>query len=172
VARFKEMDTDGGGSISFKEFRNSMEDSGLYKEALGMFIALDKDLSGEITFEELLTNLYPHANAADLAQMREWAAGPKEEKRAKVVLTKAQIDEMDAVFALYDTDHSGTISVTELCAAMVSSGVFTDEDVKRSFASADIDHDGELSVAEFRDYFSDTYFVPTDYKLYDWTLKL
>ena len=172
VQRYREMDADNSGSISFKEFRDSMQDSGLYKEALGMFIALDKDLSGEVTFEELLANLYPHANETDLAKMREWAAGPKEEKRAKVVLTKAQIEEMDAVFKLYDTDHSGTISVSELCAAMVSSGVFSQEDVKNSFASADIDHDGELSVAEFRDYFSDTYFVPTDYKLYDWTLKL
>ena len=41
-----------------------------------------------------------------------------------------------------------------------------------AFEKFDIDHDGELSVDEFRDYFSDTYFVPTDYKLYDWTLKL
>ena len=170
--RFCEMDKDNSGSISFKEFRGGMEESGLYKEALGMFIALDKDLSGEVTFEELLLNLYPHANQTDLARMREWVAGPKEEKAAKVVLTKQQIDEMDAVFRLYDTDHSGTISVSELSEAMVATGVFSQDDIRKSFGAADIDHDGELSMEEFRDYFSDTYFVPTDYKLYDWSLKL
>ena len=52
-----------------------------------MFMALDKDQSGTISFFELLKLLYPLANAQDMATFKDWCYPDKPIEKIHYVLS-------------------------------------------------------------------------------------
>ena len=78
-------------------------------------LALDKDGSGTITFMELLMEMYPFTPRPRLKAMLETVLPPTVEPVARPRdLSQEQLDEIEAVFYLYDTDGSGAIEKEEL----------------------------------------------------------
>ena len=63
---------------------------------------------------------------------------------------ESQIEEFRGVFAMYDVDGGGTISVTEITKMMKSLGQNpTEEEVKKMVEEADEDQSGEIDFKEF-----------------------
>ena len=130
-----------------------------------MFASLDGDKSGTVTFQEVLSILYPLAKKSDLEKMLAYTRAKPKKKDVvkKFTLTKEQEDEMGELFEMYDTDKSGSLSVRELTAAMTATGTFTREEVERIFEAADDDQSNEMDLAEFKAAFREA-FYDTDYQ--------
>lgn len=87
-----------------------------------MFAALDKDKNGEATFRELLLLMYPRASQAELETMCSWVEAAVEAPQARQLSAEQEI-EVRRIFAMYDTDRSGGLSVPELVKALRSTGL-------------------------------------------------
>jgi len=72
-------------------------------------------------------------------------------------LSEEQVEELRAIFGLYDVDRSGTISPSELIAALVNTG-YEEEEVKTMIAQYDSDGNGEINEEEFIDLMKTNYF--------------
>lgn len=83
---------------------------------------------------------------ADLPKFSAWAAG-RESSLETATLTKHVRQMVDAVFAVYDTDHSGNISMEEF-EAISSNFPFIE-----CFSVLDQDNDGLISYEELLSYF-------------------
>jgi len=116
--------------------------------AESLFAALDRNHDGRATFRELLTLMFPRATLPELETMCRWVA-PKPRAAAARSLSAEQEAEVRSIFRMYDRDHSGDLSVSELLAALGSTGL-TQEEVEQLHASADADGDGAVDFAEFR----------------------
>lgn len=82
--------------------------------------------------------------------MLEWVAPPPPPPPPpKRELSAAQLEEIRAIFALYDKDGSGGLTVKELKAAM--KGTFLEEEeIEAMYSQADADENKLLDLAEFR----------------------
>lgn len=82
--------------------------------------------------------------------MLEWVAPPPPPPPPpKRELSAAQLEEIRAIFALYDKDGSGTLTVKELKVAL--KGTFLEEEeIDAMFVQADVDENKLLDLAEFR----------------------
>lgn len=73
-------------------------------------------------------------------------------RRKRYGLTAAALRELRAAFARYDSDRSGSISRSELTAALGAAGVAADPHaVASAFSQADANADGQITFAEFCD---------------------
>jgi hypothetical protein len=99
-------------------------------------IAVDKDGDGDITFLELAKVMYPKTPVARLETLcksvsddaghvltRQLEPQKKEEAPKKKELTQSQLDEIRAIFTLYDKDGSGEIEIEELVEALGATGL-------------------------------------------------
>jgi len=94
--------------------------------------------------------LYPFANATDFAAMVEWVAPPlPPAPPPKRELSASQLEEIRAIFALYDKDGSGGLTVKELKQAMKDTFLEAEE-VEEMYRKADVDDNKLLDLAEFR----------------------
>jgi len=175
---FGEYDEDGGGSITISEFKQHFkkrnEDQARYdgksknfaqrraaRAGLDlasmvepMFLAIDKDQSGTITFLELLKLLYPLANAQDLATFKSWCYPDKPAAKIVFVLSAEQHGELKEMFRIIDKDRSGELTVEELMTMFSASSITGDTGVNEAelkvfFAEADYDHSSSINLAEF-----------------------
>jgi len=175
---FGEYDEDGGGSITISEFKQHFkkrnEDKARYdgksknfaqrraaRAGLDlatmvepMFMALDKDQSGTITFFELLKLLYPLANAQDLATFKSWCYPDKPVEKIHYVLSTEQSGELREMFRIIDKDRSGELTVEELMTMFQGSSITGDTGVNEAelkvfFAEADYDNNSSINLAEF-----------------------
>jgi len=175
---FAEYDQDGGGEISVVEFKTHFkkrtDDSsrydgksknfaerraaraGLDLAALvePMFMALDKDQSGSVTFFELIKLLYPLANERDIATFKEWCYPDKPIKKINYVLGAEQKQELKDMFRIIDKDRSGEITVEELKAMFQGSAITGEtgvdgDELNSYFAEADFDNSNAINLAEF-----------------------
>ncbi|UJR35638.1 hypothetical protein I4U23_028388 [Adineta vaga] len=74
-------------------------------------------------------------------------------------LSSSQIRELRQAFDLFDTDHSGGISVMELKQALTALGVtVTDQEARQMFSAIDIDRNGRIEFDEFVEVVADSYF--------------
>lgn len=63
---------------------------------------------------------------------------------------------------MYDTDHSGTVSLKELLDALVvKGGALTGDDLTALMEKYDTDDNKELDMDEFTDLMRDVYAAPT-----------
>jgi len=175
---FAEYDQDGGGEISVVEFKTHFkkrtDDSSRYdgksknfaerRAARGgldlaalvepMFMALDKDQSGSVTFFELIKLLYPLANERDIATFKEWCYPDKPIKKINYVLSAEQKQELKDMFRIIDKDRSGEITVEELKAMFQGSAITGEtgvdgDELNSYFAEADFDNSNAINLAEF-----------------------
>merc|ERR1719451_82614 len=126
---FNLFDTDGSGMIDPKELKVAMQSLGFESKnptIYQMIADLDKDGAGHIDFEEFLDAITSKL-------------GDKE--------TKSGISK---IFALFDDDKTGTISLKNLKRVAKELGeTMTDEELREMIERADSDGDGEISVADF-----------------------
>ena len=129
-ATFEQLDLDGDGRLSKQELLQAY--SRVTSEAQAIFIVeslmqeVDADKNGFIDYTEFLT------------------AGTN----VRSLLTKGNIK---AVFETFDKDESGKISVTELKAALDSSGSLDNALWSALIREADRNLDGEIDLDEFLD---------------------
>jgi len=94
--------------------------------------------------------LYPLATQQDFDVMMGWVKPPEPPPPPpKRELTADQLQEIKAIFSLYDKDGSGGITVKELRDAM--KGTFLDEaEIEEMFSKSDKDENMLLDMDEFR----------------------
>ena len=175
---FKEYDEDGSGNLSISEFKQHFkkrnDESARYdgksknfaqrraaRAGLNlatmvepMFLAVDKDQSGTITFFELLSLLYPLANEQDLATFKSWCYPEEPKQKIKYVLSAEQRAELKEMFRIIDKDRSGELTVEELMTMFSGSSItgekgVNEEELKVFFAEADFDNSHSINLPEF-----------------------
>lgn len=135
---FKSFDKDGGGSIDFSEFRDTLTSFGSAGDVESFFKQVDTDGSGELDAEEFST-------------IEESAQTCRSKFYLNIFVICSHFDlffmcnlAVDKVFDLLDVDKSGNLSseeIAEHCKTV---------DCKEFIAAADKDGDGEVSKAEFK----------------------
>jgi len=117
-----------------------------------IFITLDTNEDGRVSFKELLCHLFPLATPAEVTTMVHWVTPEIDDEQAKkaAVLTAEQEHEARSIFDLYDVDGSGTISRREFRKAMRPSGM-PRAYLGELFDSADQNANEELEFSEWRD---------------------
>lgn len=126
---FNLFDTDGSGTIDPKELKVAMQSLGFESKnptIYQMIADLDKEGQGHIDFEEFLDAITSKL-------------GDKESKSG-----------IHKIFALFDDDKTGTVSLKNLKRVAKELGeTMTDEELREMIERADSDGDGEISVADF-----------------------
>ena len=82
-----------------------------------------------------------------IGDIRKWAAS-----LPVFALTDKQHVELEQIFELYDSDHSGSISYSELVAHFTKLG-FSEDDNERIFRMIDRDGGGEVDMTEFKRFY-------------------
>ena len=169
---FDEYDKDGSGKISMQEFRESLrtkhqqagpqvgKKSSLHERQAvkgisiadlseGVFHEMDRDGSGDVTFEELVHLMYPLASADEKKLMMGWVAPAAEpEAEVEASLSEGAVKEIRAIFKMYDTDKSGKLSAKEVHKALERTAL-TKEEITELFASYDKDTSDDIDIEEF-----------------------
>ena len=114
---FDKLDIDGGGSIDMDEFMSSewMNTGHMFENAATMFEYMDKDMSGTIELRELMEASFPLASKREIRRMLEYLERPHlPTEIADQSLSDEQLAELQAIFDVLDTDHSGDLTVGEI----------------------------------------------------------
>ena len=178
VSAFTRFDANGDGSISQQELSSGMRDMRMSfsnEETNAIFAAADINQDGEIAYTEFVSLMIPTAGNA-LSKFRKSFGNAAS---AKAAFNKFDINgdaeisyqelkngvgggfsenEVNAVFALGDTDQDGTISFLEFAKLMIANATevlskfwkcFRDVKVLRqAFKQFDIDGDGKITKQE------------------------
>jgi len=178
VSAFKSMDLNGDGALNKQELMEGMNSFGKsfsQDEVNNVFAMADINSDGEINYTEFVAMLFPAASSA-LAKFR---SKHQNLKNAKEVFNSYDFDgdeeisyeelvagmggeysanEINAVFAMGDTDQDGKISFLEFAKIMIPSTndalskfwkCFNNvSNVRQAFQKLDIDKDGQISQQE------------------------
>jgi len=171
-AVFDEYDKDGSGTIVYEEMHGQLkkkadaaapkpgEKSSLQQRkanvgvslldvSQGVFEQMDKDKSGDVTFEEMLTVMFQYAKPEEIQLMLSWVAPePEPEPEPKAELSAAAKSQINGIFKLFDKDKSGTLTFQELKKALEKTGIDPDE-IKQYFTEYDFDGNGTIDKDEF-----------------------
>ncbi|GBG70915.1 hypothetical protein CBR_g8216 [Chara braunii] len=124
------------------------------------FTALKKvfdsfDSEGNGQFKELVMTLYPDTARPTLDDfIRNEMKAKKKAQANKVNLNKQKLEEAKQLFAIYDKDGNGLLSLEEFKDAMMQA--FTLDEAVDIFQHADQDHDGWISFDEFRAWYNES----------------
>jgi len=147
---FKMCDKDGDGEISQTELAEMMKGLGIKhtdKELESMFLQLDNDQSGSITFAEFLNGLKyldKSKRMNDSLQRKKSAANFIES------LEDSQVKQMEELFNLMDANKDGVVNKREMYNIMKQMGQDpTKEEVEELFSHLDLNGDGVLDFKEF-----------------------
>jgi Ca2+-binding EF-hand superfamily protein len=166
---FNEIDKDMGGAVSSTEFLAHAEASDHGAQFSGdMFISMDRDGDGEMTFKELINGVYPHATRSEVQTMAEWKLQADRVERANAPeaiaarkklakgLSMEDKEQVKELFYLYDLDGDGVLTFDEIkgllhSVAGVTGGEYSDVDreTRKLFDQMDTVKDGTLSLDEF-----------------------
>lgn len=149
---FDEMDEDGSGDIDMHEFIKELP-AHLKDQGPSMFRALAN--GRYLHFRQLLHECFPRVTHDEIDMMMAATRKPQAPPQEPKELTAQQNAEMCAIFDMYDTDHSGTMSVSELTAAMTATGVFSRKECEEYFRNSLHAPSSELSRADFVHFFQD-----------------
>jgi Ca2+-binding EF-hand superfamily protein len=128
-SKFKQLDPDGNRRITIEEFVVA-GGAGTYaarKAAKDAFIGLDKNGDGEITIDEFCV----------IKELKPGEEAPTPE------------EECEELFKKYDTDHDGTLNLTEMVVGSNSQSFGSRKAVKDNFLLMDTNQDERLSKEEF-----------------------
>ncbi len=139
-AIFSVVDMNGDDVITFDELTAHLLDCGYSEDAVGaIFAALDEDLSGTLSRDELRAGLVRHGSLRDARGLGgDYYRSPADVR-----------DDADAVFATIDVDGDGSITNAELREHLRERG-YADAAVDKIFATLDVNFDGGLSQEELR----------------------
>lgn len=118
------LDKDSSNVCNWDEFQNAMRALKFHGDVGGAWLALDKDLSGSITLEEI-----DSLSSQLLMNFKEWA--------------DSQFGSVRAAFKVLDKDRSGELSLSEFRHAVLSNG-FSSSDEVRLFKCLDCSGHGRL----------------------------
>eukprot|EP00933_Yihiella_yeosuensis_P062316 TRINITY_DN65276_c0_g1_i1.p1 TRINITY_DN65276_c0_g1~~TRINITY_DN65276_c0_g1_i1.p1 ORF type:complete len:777 (-),score=151.38 TRINITY_DN65276_c0_g1_i1:191-2521(-) len=128
------MDKDGSNSCNWHEFQEAAKYVRYYGDIAGAWLALDEDLSGSISLNEIDTQAYK-----SLMDFKAW--------------TDDEFGGVKSAFKVLDKDVSGTLTYPELKNACRSFGY--GGDCRKLFDSLDQHGDGNLQIHEI--YFLDNW---------------
>jgi Ca2+-binding EF-hand superfamily protein len=154
---YNAMDTQQINRVTLGDFTGSLPNT-LKPMAGDMFRSM---CSGKyLHFEQLLHEIYPHMTHNEIGML--CSASKKKKNRGTrrpppVKLSAEQTEEMYAIFDMYNSDHSGNMSVAELTAAMTATGVFTKEECKNYFDLADHHNHHVLNKNDFVHFFQSSF---------------
>jgi len=145
-AVFRDIDTDGSGTIDLKELKAAVEKFGLElsDEAIGsMMSEADSDENGSIDMDEFHGLMEMHLARTGLVAF-------VSAKDDSAVDGDTLRDKTDAVFRDIDTDGSGSVDFDELKYAMWKSGLkLSDQAIQSLMTEADGDDNEVMDEAEF-----------------------
>lgn len=147
---FQEVDYDEKGTVDLSEFRKYLAKSSsphMGKMAASIFYAIDCKRTGSVSFQKLLTRLYPEARRSDIQVMMRMAR-PKDFIPKGPRADQELLGELKSIFTVYDDDHSGSLDEEEFVHAMALAG-FSEEESAEIFQEIDLDKSGEVSFVEF-----------------------
>ncbi|POM78971.1 Hypothetical protein PHPALM_3434 [Phytophthora palmivora] len=168
---FSKLDQDGSGAVTLREI---VDGSGLFsgthmQDNIGsIFSSIDKDQSGLIDLAELCGVVFGDASPEVLEEIlrlcRLLDTVEKNRRVRKKTLTADQIEELQQLFKLYDTDNNGDIDASELYEALRYNERFYDsdrrgstnvtkDDVARIISSFDVNANATLDLQEFIELF-------------------
>lgn len=134
------LDKDSSNVCNWDEFNNAMRYLKFHGDVGGAWLALDKDLSGSITLEEINSQ-----SSQLLMNFKDWA--------------DSQFGSVRAAFKVLDKDRSGELSLSEFRHAVLSNG-FSSSDEVRLFKCLDCSGHGRLLLHEV--HFLDEWEPPQD----------
>ena len=156
---FNKYDDDGSGDIGKREFLQLLTDLKVYlsKRAFNiLWLAIDYDLSGEISWDEMFVILFPELKSLLKAELA--IVGVLRNAISDRLLNLGILDRekmtayMQAEFDKFDADHSGSIDEDEMM--LVVKDYLPDMEEKQAkslFAAIDIDGEGGIEWGEFRE---------------------
>lgn len=116
-----------------------------------LFETLDANSDSRITFEELLLIVYPLATPTELKIMVKWVTPipTKNEllQRQREEAERLRMENLRAMFAAYDRNHDGKVSITEFRMAMVDHDNW--DQVDELFEQYDANGNGYVDFDEF-----------------------
>jgi Ca2+-binding EF-hand superfamily protein len=158
---FDHYDEDDSGAIGEAEFLVFLTDLNVYLSSKAfkiLWLAIDFDLSGEVSWDELFVILFPELKSEmkkELAVMKKIRDAMANKMISQNILKKTdQLTHMREVFDKFDADDSGTMDVDEM--ATLIKEYLPEMDDKMSmmvFAAIDLDGEGGIDWLEFRDVF-------------------
>ena len=157
---FAAMDEEHKHRVTLAEFTKSLPAT-LKPHAPSMFAAM---CNGKyLHFDQMLHEVYPFMTHDEIDMLCAATRIKKKRiKKPKVKLSQEQTEEMNALFDMYDTDHSGTMSVAELTAGMTATGAFSLSECKAYFDEADLHHHHYLTRADFIVFFEGFFLSETN----------
>ncbi|XP_054819385.1 calcium-dependent protein kinase 2-like [Prosopis cineraria] len=124
---FKNMDTDGSGTITVEELKQGLAKQGTKlseQEVKQLMEAADADGNGTIDYDEFIT--------------------------ATMQMNRMNKEEhLYTAFQYFDKDNSGYITIEELEQALKEFNMHDGRDIKEIISEIDSDHDGRINYEEF-----------------------
>jgi Ca2+-binding EF-hand superfamily protein len=156
---FDKYDKDGSGDIGKKEFLQLLTDLKVFLSKRAFKIlwqAVDYDLSGEISWEEMFIILFPELKSLlkeELEIVASFRRAISDRLMAQGILEQVKMTEyMRAEFDKFDVDQSGSIDESEMLLVVKDyMPLMRDKDAKKLFAAIDVDGEGGIDWKEFRE---------------------
>lgn len=149
--------------VDRESFRRAFENHRSDKTEMfseSFFDVLDRDGSNSISFKELLRLMFPLANKRDMEYMMHAAYPVKDNSnKGPTELTPTQKQELTEIFALYDDDDSGEITVEEFRRATSRLGMAKAE-IQQLVTEIDADGSGTITLDEFLEGMKKAYLGP------------
>ena len=151
---FQTIDADQKGTIDLSEFRKHLKRNNreMGQQAASIFFQIDKGRTGKISFQKLLSKLYPGASGRDLRVMMKMAI-PADFVRKPKNQDQAFLEEISFMFNVFDDNKSGSLDREEFIHCLGITG-FEEEEAGEIFDSVDGDGSGEISFQEFELWYS------------------
>lgn len=153
---FKKHDLNGDGGMDMMEFRNFLGSIGIYMSKARFDIvweAVDLDLSGSISWDELFVLVFPEYQSDitdELELMEELRNRIKQSLTDQNIAKSRWIKTLFKIFHEFDVDGSDSLDEGEFTAYLESLGLHYDSTIyRRLFLATDTEYDGKISFSEF-----------------------
>lgn len=133
---FKYYDANGDGSVSEKELRDAIQQTGLDTK---YFMAADTNNDGKITKDEFI-NFFDPIPDNEIEDIKQWLLKKQSDKATEMLLQ---------IFAMYDKNGDNSLSLAEVTEGIKETGL-----TAKYFMQADKDGDSRISKEEWLQSFS------------------
>jgi Ca2+-binding EF-hand superfamily protein len=134
---FKQIDTDGGGTLDTEEMKLLMKRLGQPSEGKG-FVAIMHELDGDQSGE------------VDCTEFLDWWKKAGRERREEITRYNDKRREVRELFDEVDTDGSGEVDAAEVAQLVQNLGIkMNPSELQDAMAKMDIDGSGEVEFEEF-----------------------